>query len=218
MTLLEPDVALTDFGLALECAGFSAWLYRSSHADALLRPTFIAFFAALGLAALLGAVTHGFLSDPQSPVYRLIWSATLLAIGVAALAGWSLGARLLLSEIAAKRMMAAAGAVFAGYVAVVLLVSQSFTVAVIHYLPAAAFLLAAFTLSYLQRRDRFLLAGSAGVALSFVAAAVQQTETSLHPLYFNHNALYHLIQAFALLLIFLAARVLLRNAPTEERR
>jgi hypothetical protein len=218
MTLLEPDVALTDFGLAVECAGFAAWLYRRDPADAFLRPWFIAFFAALGLAALLGAVTHGFLADPQSQMYRVIWSATLLAIGVAALAGWALGARLLLSEIAARHVMATAGAVFAGYVAVVLLVSQSFTVAVIHYLPAAAFLLAAFILSYVQRRDRFLLAGIAGVALSFVAAAVQQTATGLHPLYFNHNALYHLIQAFALLLIFLAARGLLRNRPTEERR
>jgi hypothetical protein len=56
------------------------------------------------------------------------------------------------------------------------------------------------------------------VALSFVAAAVQQTETSLHPLYFNHNALYHLIQAFALLLIFLAARGLLRKTSTQELR
>jgi hypothetical protein len=218
MSLLEPDVALTDFGLALECAGFAAWLYRRGPDDALLRPSIIAFFAALGLAALLGGVAHGFLPDPQSPGYRFIWNSTLLAIGVAALAGWSLGARLLLSEVAARRLMAAAGAVFVGYVTVVLLVSQSFTVAVIHYLPAAAFLLASFILSYMQRRDRSLLTGSAGVGLSFVAAAVEQTKTGLHPVYFNHNALYHLIQAFALQLIFLAARGLLRNAPAEEGR
>jgi hypothetical protein len=215
MSLLEPDVALTDFALALECAGFAAWLYGRGPDDALLRPSFIAFFASLGLAALLGGVAHGFLPDPQSPVYRFIWNTTLLAIGVAALAGWSLGARLLLSEVAARRVMAAAGAVFAGYVALVLFVSQSFTVAIIHYLPAAAFLLAAFILSYVRRRDRFRLAGIVGLALSFAAAAVQQTETSLHPVYFNHNALYHLIQAFALLLVFWAARGLLRATANQ---
>jgi hypothetical protein len=210
MTLLEPDVALTDFGLALESACFAAWLHRRGPADALLRLWFIAFFAALGLAALLGGVLHGFLSDPQSRLYWLVWTASMLAIGVAALAGWALGARLVLSETAARHVIAAAAAAFVGYVSVVLLVSHSFTIAVIHYLPAALFLLGAFTLAYLRRRNGFLLAGIAGLALSFVAAAVQQSETSLHPLYFNHNALYHLIQAFALLLIFLAARGLAR--------
>jgi len=31
-----------------------------------------------------------------------------------------------------------------------------------------------------------------------VAAAVQQARIALHPNYFNHNALYHLLQAIAL--------------------
>lgn len=215
MTLLEPDVALTDFGLALECAAFAAWLYRRGAAEA-LRPWFVAFFAALGLAALFGGITHGFLADHQSRLYGVIWSATLLAIGVTALAGWAIGARLTLSERVARHVIAAATAVFAGYVAVVLFVDRSFVVAIINYLPAAAFLLAAFAIAYVRRRDTFLLAGIIGLALSFVAAAVQQSQTSLHPLYFNHNALYHLIQAFALVLIFLAARGLLRQSPVAE--
>ena len=210
MSLLEPAVALTDFGLALECAAFAAWLHRRGSANAPLRPWFVAFFAALGLAALLGGITHGFLADPQSLLYRVIWSATLLAIGVAALAGWVIGAGLMLSETAARGVTVAAGAAFVGYVAVVLLVSQAFLVAVVNYLPAAAFLLVAFIVAYLRRRDRFLLAGIAGLALSFAAAAVQQGGMGLHPLYLDHNTLYHLIQAFALFLIFLAARGLLR--------
>jgi hypothetical protein len=210
MSLLEPDVALTDFVLALECAAFAAWLHRLSPADGLLRPWFVTFFAALGLAALLGGVTHGFLADPQSLWHRFVWSATLLAIGVAALAGWAIGARLMLSETAARYVLVAAGAAFVGYVLVVLLVSHSFIIAIINYLPAAAFLLVAFTITYVRRRDHFLLAAIAGLALSFVAAAVQQSGVSLHPIYFNHNALYHLLQAFALLLIFLAARRLIR--------
>jgi uncharacterized protein DUF6962 len=206
MTLLEPDVALTDFALALECAGFAVWLHRRGPADAFLRRWFVVFFAALGLAALLGGIAHGFPSDPQSRLYWLVWTAILLAIGVTALAGWALGARLVLSEATATHVVAAAGAAFVGYASVVLFVSHSFAIAVIHYLPAAVFLLGAFVLAYLRQRNGFLLAGIAGLVLTFVAAAVQQSETSLHPVYFNHNALFHVIQAFALLLIFLAAR------------
>jgi hypothetical protein len=43
------------------------------------------------------------------------------------------------------------------------------------------------------------------VVLSFVAAAIQLTETAVPSLGLSHNALYHLVQAVALLLIFVAA-------------
>jgi hypothetical protein len=41
--------------------------------------------------------------------------------------------------------------------------------------------------------------------LTFVAAAVQYTRVDPHPVYVNHNALYHVIQAVALLLIYRGA-------------
>jgi hypothetical protein len=46
-----------------------------------------------------------------------------------------------------------------------------------------------------------------------MGAAVQQLRIGLHPAYFNHNALYHLVQAVALALVFAACRDLL--APRE---
>jgi hypothetical protein len=128
---------------------------------------------------------------------------------------WPPYVALVLSQSAAVRVTAFAGVVFTAYVAVVLLVSQSFIVAVIHYLPAAASLLAAFTFLYLRRDADFVLTGIAGLALSFAAAWIQQSRISLHPVYFNHNAFYHLIQAFALFLIFLTARSLLDRLLRE---
>jgi hypothetical protein len=65
---------------------------------------------------------------------------------------------------------------------------------------------------YRRRRERAVLWGIAGLALSYGAAAVQQSETAMPALKLSHNALYHLIQAVALLLIFLAARTLAREA------
>ena len=212
MTLLEPDVALTDFGLALESGCFAVWLERRYAPDAPLRLGFIGFFAAVAVAAFLGGVTHGFLPDEQARLYRVVWLSTLIAIGAAALASWAIGARLIFGGKTADRVTAFAALLFAAYIAAVIFVSQSFAVAIVHYLPAAAFLLFAFAYAWRRRQSGLLAAGIAGVALTFVAAAVQQGRVGLHPRYFNHNALYHLVQAFALLLIFLAARGLLKPA------
>ncbi len=208
MTLLEPDVTLTDFGLALECGLFALWLLGRDRT--LLGLSFAALFAAAALGALLGGIEHGFLADKQSPPAQAVWIGTLIAIGIAALASWIVGSLLVLPRSGAVWVAKLAGLLFAAYAAVVLFVSRSFTVAVVHYLPAAAFLLIAFALAYRRQRAGFLLAGLAGMVLTFIAAAVQQARIDLHPIYFNYNALYHLIQAFAFALLFLAARALVK--------
>ncbi len=55
-----------------------------------------------------------------------------------------------------------------------------------------------------------------GLLLTFVAAYVQQAKIGLNPQYFNHNALYHLIQAVALGMFFLSARQLTKAAPAQS--
>jgi hypothetical protein len=206
MTLLEPDVALTDFALAIECGWFAAWLFGRRAAIGRHGPAFIAFFTAVGIAALLGGISHGFLPDHQSALAGSVWAGTLIAIGAAAFSSWVAGARLCLSDVAAMRLTLFAAVLFLTYVVVVAFISRSFAVAIMHYLPAAAFLMLAFALAYRGRRAGFFLAGIAGVALTFTAAGVQYLGMGLHSVYFNHNALYHLIQAVGLLLIFWTAR------------
>jgi len=41
-----------------------------------------------------------------------------------------------------------------------------------------------------------------GIPLTFVAATVQQRRLAVHLPYLSHNALYHVIQGLALLMIF----------------
>jgi hypothetical protein len=202
--LLEPDVALTDFALAAECAAMAAWLHWRSAARGVLGTWFVIFFAATGIGALLGGIAHGFFPSTESVIDRSIWIATLLAIGVAALAVWAIAGHLLFAEPAAKRVLTFAAAAFAIYFVLVCLL-EAFVVAVIFYVPASTFLLVAFVITYFDRRRNQLLAGIAGVVLSFVAAAIQLTETAVPSLGLSHNALYHLVQAVALLLIFVAA-------------
>jgi hypothetical protein len=92
-------------------------------------------------------------------------------------------------------------------------VNDSFGIAIAHYLPATLFLLFAFALLYGRGRRSAMLAGVIGMVLTLVAAYVQQRRIAVHPVYFNHNALYHLVQAIALALLFMASRGLL--APRE---
>ena len=205
MTLIEPDVALTDFGLAAECALFAGWLVWRGSTSKLCR-WFVVLFVALGLGALLGGITHGFLPDAGSDAARAVWNATLIAIGVAAVASWAVGAYVLLADNTARWVLAAAALLFALNVAVVLYVSQSFFVAIAFYAPAIMFALIAFVLAYRASGKAVLLFAIAGIVLSLIAAVIQQTQTGIVALGLTHNALYHLVQAVGLLLIFLTAR------------
>lgn len=206
VTLIEPDVALTDFGLAAECALFAGLLCWRGAAGSALGRWFVVLFAALGLGALLGGITHGFLPDAGSDAARAVWAVTLIAIGVAALASWAIGAYMLFAGSTARWVLMAAGLMLMLNVAVVLYVSQSFLVAIAFYAPAIIFALAAFVLAYRASGNGVLLFAIAGIVLSLIAAVIQQTQTGIAALGLSHNALYHVVQAVGLLLIFLTAR------------
>src|SRR5207244_3794323 len=115
----------------------------------------------------------------------ILWRITLIAIGVTAASAWAIGARVLFPAPTARRIVIAAAAAFAAYCVVTLFITQDFRAAVVFYLPAVLFLLVALSVAYAP---------------------------ALHPRYFNHNALYHLIQALALWLLFLGLRRLHADA------
>jgi hypothetical protein len=50
-----------------------------------------------------------------------------------------------------------------------------------------------------------MLAGGA-IVLMLAAAVLQQLHVGLHPRWFNHNALYHLLEGIALAVLFVALR------------
>ncbi|MDH3672611.1 MAG: hypothetical protein OES46_15880, partial [Gammaproteobacteria bacterium] len=153
---------------------------------------------------------HGFFGNQSSLGPVVLWPAILVAIGVAALALWSLGATLIFSERVANWVSWGAWFAFAIYVLLILFSSRAFWIAIINYIPASMFLLVAFIVVYARTGMSYLLVGVGGIVLTFIAATVQHTGISIHPRYFNHNALYHLIQAVALFLIYWTARVLVR--------
>jgi hypothetical protein len=204
--MTEPDVTLTDYALALECAVFCALAMRWPVSDRRLRFWWVVFFASIGASSLLGATVHGFFNSQGMPGYAILWPATLLALGVTSTATWSVAAYVQLREPVRSWVRRAAIAQLAVYALIVLFVSMRFVVAIAAYLPATLFLLVALWIAYRRTREPGIAAGVVGLALTFAAAAVQQLRVALHPVYFNHNALYHVMQGVALFLIFRAAR------------
>ena len=201
--MTEPDVALTDYALALECTVFAYLLQRREHT---------LFFGSAAVASLAGGTVHGFFLDARTLGNAVLWRLTLIAIGVTAASAWAIGAKVLFAAPTARRIRMAAAAALAAYCVVTVFITQEFRAAVVFYLPAVVFLLVALSVAYARAREQGILVAVAGLGLMFIAAAVQQARIALHPRYFNHNALYHLIQAVALWLLFLGLRRLHADA------
>ncbi len=204
--MLEPGVALTDFALAIENALLAFLLSRAPGPAAKLRLWFVIFFSAVALGALLGGFSHGFTPTVWIMGYEVLWRATMICIGLAGLGAWMSAAHLRNCERARLGERIVGWAVFLAFILVVLFISQDFKYAILAYLPATLFLLLSFFGWWRRLRQSPALLGSLGVLLTFVAAGIQQSSVSLHPVYMNNNVIYHLIQAIALALVFVGAR------------
>jgi hypothetical protein len=215
--MTEPAVTLTDYALAIECAVFVIVLSQLDARDKKLCFWFVVFFASAGVASALGGTVHGFFLAASSPGRRILWPATIVSILVTSLAAWNIGAVLQLDEHNAVLVRRLAIAQLVVFSLVVLFVTSKFYVGIIAYLPSTLFLLFALMMTYRRRPDRAIRWGVAGLALTLVAAAVQQVRVGIHPIYFNHNVLYHVIQGAALGMIFVAARSISRAWPPFRR-
>lgn len=202
--ITEPDVALTDWALALLAGGW-AWRLGRRAPPGPLRPWLVLFFAAAAVAALLGGLVHGLFLDPRTLGARVLWPATLLAVGLTAVAAWGLGARLALPGRAARALTAAAVLVFAGY-GVAVVWRPAFALAVAHYLPAAVFLLAVLVRRWRRTGEREAGLAALGLSVILVGSAAQGRGWALHPVYFTANAVYHVIETVGLGLVFAGGR------------
>ena len=207
--LAEPAVVITDYLLALETAAFAVATARRPANKPGLRSWLALFFGSISVAALAGGTAHGFSPQPERRGHRVLWIASYAAIGVTTLATWIIGAEIALPPPVARWVKGTAMGLMAAYLAVTLSGRRRFVVAIVTYIPATAFLLAALMRQYRQTGKQPLLAGVVGSVLTFVAAAVQVRRINLHPHLFDHNALYHAIQGVALALLFIGGRALL---------
>jgi hypothetical protein len=204
--LTEPDVALTDYAVALECFAFTWILFRGAAPRRALHRLFVVFFASVGIGALIGGTVHGFFPDEDTIAGAILWRLTLLTLGASTFAVWSIGGVLLFAEKTARVVRMIAGVAFAAYAIVVVAIDQSFRIAILNYAPSIVFLGVAFLILNRRSRHPSYLCGFVGVILTILAAAVQRGQIACQALHLSHNAVYHLIQMTALGLIFLAGR------------
>src|SRR2546429_5965796 len=115
--MTEPDVALTDYALALECTVFAYLLQRKEHA---------LFFGSAAVASLAGGTVHGFFLDDRMLGNAVLWRITLIAIGVTAASAWAIGARVLFPPPTARRITSAAAPALAAYWVLTVLIPPDF--------------------------------------------------------------------------------------------
>jgi hypothetical protein len=215
LTIHDPDVVFTDLGLAV-LGAWVAWRLVSASGPGTLGKAGALLMAALASAAFWGALFHAFFPDNTATLPGFIaWIPVSLSIVVAAATLLELGLRVLAAGLRPsirRWIVAVYAAVFA---LAVLLVDESFNTIVRFYVPALLLFLAAAT-ARAVRGGAGWTPIALGLTLSAIAAVLQQLRVALHPVYFDHNAVYHVVQAAALVLLYLGFRGVTGSSP--ERR
>ncbi len=204
--MLEPDVTLTDIGLALLCFGFALALSARGG----IAVDFALLFAALGLASLLGGIWHGWFSEGQTALAARLWLSTMLAIGLANTMLWLIAGDMLAAGRFAGVFRWIAGGQLVAYVYAALFLTRSFLLPSAASLPPTVALLLAFALAASTQAPLGIWAGIAGIVVAILGAVLQRAHVGLLALRLSHNGVYHVVQALAFGLLFL-------SVPAVER-
>ena len=203
MTISEPTTVLTDYVLGILTACLARQLWRESQ---MRRHTTVAWWsAALGataVASFAGGTYHGF-APAMGWRGPLLWKLTTLAVGSASF--FLLAAAIWAAAGGATRslLLAAATAKLVLYWWW-MLHHDEFVFVILDY-GSTLLVVGGLTLMNGLRGSghRRFLAG--GIALSVIAAGVQQSRFQLHK-HFNHNDLMHVIQMGAVWLLYEGGR------------
>lgn len=202
MVIHEFWTFLTDIILAL-LSFFYAFrlksLLRSPHLSSKL---WMPVFISIGLAALSGAIFHGFKPYLPLPIYNslrilvlfsLSTTAFLIATSLLAftLRETSVSYRLLQWLLRIKLL------IFLG----IAVIKTEFIVAIADYGSTFIIALFVFTARHKHQASKPMILA---ISISLIAAMVQMLKISPHPS-FNHNDLYHVVQMLGLYLFYQAA-------------
>jgi hypothetical protein len=122
----------------------------------------------------------------------------MLIIGVAASLAWILFFLLLGVERGLRGVVVAVTAAFLVYAYVVVHIDYSFRVSAIASAAPVLALLGLMLVRAVRDGHRNATIASAAIVLMLAAAVLQQLHVGLHPVWFNHNALYHVLEGIGL--------------------
>ena len=202
LTIHDPDVVFTDLGLTLLGAGLGWRLWTAPGGRTITRAGAVVM-GALASAAFWGAIFHAFFpAKTATPAGFVAWVPVVLSILAVAAVLLDLGLRVSTPRLALRYRRTIVLAYAAVFAAVALLVDASFSTIVRFYVPILVLflLVAAWQAARTHGPGWTQIAASFGI--SVLAAALQQARVSIHPERFDHNAVYHVLQAVALVLLY----------------
>jgi len=209
MRIYEPSTTLTDLLLGAFALILAFRLLKQNERRS--RRDWGLAFVASGVAALLGAASHGFGPQVSLLAQQVMWKCTTITVGLASCFMLAGALRAMVADSRVRSLsLTATYLKFATY-ATWMLGHDEFIFVIIDY--AVAMLIIASITSFDWRREprraRFILAG---IAIAFVGAGVQAAGLGLHE-HLNHNDIYHLIQMVALYSLYLGG-LLLRDVTS----
>ena len=197
---------LTDYALAGVAWMLARGLLRDN--DSRAAALWALAFGVTGLAAFAGGSVHGFGSLLPRRLEHALRVGTVMGVGLASacllagaiLAGVRSGPlRGVLLGLCALKL-----ALYLAWVAL----HPDFRYAAYDSLPAGLLVLGFLVHWWLKEQSPAVALGAVGLLLSIAGAVLQQARLGIHRVWFNHNDLYHVIQAGALWLLFLAGQKL----------
>jgi hypothetical protein len=202
----EPDVVFTDLGLAV-LGAYLAWRLCMAEGQSELSRAGAVLMGALASAALWGAIFHAFFPDETATLPGFVaWLPVAFSILIAAATMLELGLRILVPRLPSRVRRSIVAIYAVAFAAVVLLVDESFASIVRFYMPALLLLVIAAAQQATRSRSVGWTLIASGLFMSAGAALLQQAGVSIHPVYFDHNAVYHVIQGIALVFLYLGFR------------
>jgi hypothetical protein len=201
MQLTEVSTMLTDYLLAAVTAALGFSLWRAARGRAAVS-IYALGFAALAVSAAAGGTYHGFALELSPSALEALWTTTTWTVGIFAFCIVAAAAFAYTRGPARLALVTTAAATLLVYLA---WMSTHDDFRFVIYDTALAMLLLFAVALYAYRAGRrgagWLLAG---IAVSAAAAGVQYLRLSLHPS-FNHNDLYHVVQAAAMYVFYRGA-------------
>ena len=199
--ITEPTTLATDYALA----ALTAWLgwrlhqrARETHQRA-IRLWALAF-AATAIGSFAGGTYHGFVTALPAPVAAVTWKVATIAVGVAACVLLSAVLTSVVTGAVRRSLLVVVWLQFLAYLAW-MLGHDEFLYVIIECGSAmlVVFLLAVFSRTGGLRAARGWIVSGVGATLA--GAAIQQSGFDIHR-HFNHNDLQHVVQMFAVWLLY----------------
>lgn len=202
MTIHEPATLATDLLLAA-LGGWLAWqVHRRMPAANLAAHWWSRTLALTAVSAFVGGTYHGFAPNSPDALGAVWWIATLFIISMTAAAMALSLLHALVPPAGQRRWLVVIAFKLAAFGGVVL-AHPHFVVVIIDY----GLVLVLWAVAALWGRRPWRGWMLAGIGLSVGAAMVQQMRWGFAPR-FNHNDVYHVIQACALIAFYRAGRKL----------